>query len=90
MSQIKVYEAQWEKIEPSGKVIEPSALGESDKAWPEDEQGNWISRWKPELNKVVPGTESWELVEKLGSGSFGEVWRSRPPPAAHGIELPKL
>ncbi len=32
--------------------------------------------WRPAVEQVVPNTK-WVLVEKLGEGGFGEVWKAR-------------
>ncbi len=57
---------------------EPSSpLKEVEKAWPVDKNGDWITHWRPEMGKSVPDeAKGWLLKEKLGEGSFGEVWRA--------------
>ncbi|MEZ5300908.1 MAG: protein kinase [Verrucomicrobiales bacterium] len=32
--------------------------------------------WRPAAGREVPGRGDWVLAEKLGAGSFGEVWRA--------------
>jgi WD40 repeat protein/serine/threonine protein kinase/Leucine-rich repeat (LRR) protein/class 3 adenylate cyclase len=33
--------------------------------------------WRPALDHKIPTSPGWLLVEKLGEGAFGEVWKAR-------------
>lgn len=33
--------------------------------------------WRPGLDQEIPSLPGWTLVEKLGEGGFGEVWRGK-------------
>jgi WD40 repeat protein len=36
-----------------------------------------ILGWRPAPGQVIPSAPEWAVVEKLGEGGFGEVWRTR-------------
>ena len=53
------------------------APGVSTKSWPADLSEEELG-WRPAAGVRVPGM-SWLLMEKLGEGAFGEVWKAFNP-----------
>ncbi len=73
---------EWE--EPIG-ICEVGAMGWAPLKAPSDSTFAWrhispdqepVLGWRPALDHEIPTSPGWLLVEKLGEGAFGEVWKA--------------